>query len=97
MGWLCSLLLALLLQEKAAQKAREAKAKAELDAARRVAEEMGMGNVGKADGIRLAAHRIKRKVVGSKVRHMGSCSSLRTVNVITLVAGFGVSCLEGGV
>lgn len=70
--WFCC------LQEKAAQKAKEARAKAELDAARRVAEEMGMGSVGKADGIRLAAHRIKRKVAGTKVRHkyLGSSSSL---------------------
>ncbi|CAM9663007.1 unnamed protein product [Ectocarpus sp. 4 AP-2014] len=59
-------------KEKAAQKAKEAKAKAELDAARRVAEEMGMGSVGKADGIRLAAHRIKRKVVGTKTVYGGA-------------------------
>ncbi|CAM9947978.1 unnamed protein product, partial [Ectocarpus sp. 13 AM-2016] len=59
-------------KEKAAQKAKEAKAKAELDAARRVAEEMGMGSVGKADGIRLAAHRIKRKVAGTKTVYGGA-------------------------
>lgn len=35
--------------------------------ARRVAEEMGMGSVGKHHGIVLAAQRIKRKAAGEKV------------------------------
>lgn len=54
-------------QEEAAQKAREAKAKAEVEIARRVAEEMGMGSVGKGHGVLLAAQRIQRKMAGEKV------------------------------
>lgn len=55
------------MQEKAEQKAKEAKKKAEAAIAKRVAEEMGMGSVGQANGPMLTAQRIKRKVVGGQV------------------------------
>ncbi|CAM9417452.1 unnamed protein product, partial [Hapterophycus canaliculatus] len=56
-------------EEAAAQKAKEAKAKAEVDMAKRVAEEMGMGNVGTSNNIMLTAKRIKRKIVGGKTTY----------------------------
>lgn len=55
------------VQEEAEQKAKEQKKKDEAAIAKRVAEEMGMGSVGQAQGIMLTAQRIKRKVVGEKV------------------------------
>lgn len=62
------------VQEEAEQKARESKAKAEAAIAKRVAEEMGMGSVGQANGITLTAQRIKRKIVGGNVSAL-YCSS----------------------
>lgn len=77
------------LQEEAAQKAKEEKRKAEAAIAKKVAEEMGMGSVGKAQGVMLTAQRVKRKVLGEKVRHNISNNLLRCV-CISLAA-----CLRG--
>eukprot|EP00903_Cladosiphon_okamuranus_P017842 g16420.t1 len=59
-------------QEEAEQKAKEAKRKAEAAIAKRIAEEMGMGGVGQANGLFLTAQRIKRKIVGGQTVYGGT-------------------------
>lgn len=53
--------------------------------AKRFAEEMGMGSVGKPNGIMAVAARIKRRIVGGKVSPWSS----RMVEFISATAGKG--------
>lgn len=82
------ILFLLAVQEKDEQKVKEAKKKAEAAIAKRVAEEMGMGSVGQANGIMLTAQRIKRRVVGGSVSaycSFGMCRGSFTVNLVRRV------------